>query len=204
MVSILKIEDDDDLKNAIDTTDAYLRSGGVIVYPTDTVYGIGCDANSKDAIAKVCKIKGISEEKPLSVMMSDFDMIQEYCETSMGDDAILGKYLPGPYTFLMKSKGFLAASKNDRLGVRIPDSELCQSLCAKLGRPIVTTSANLTGNEPPVRFEDIDGKVLGAVEIAIDSGETKYGAPSVIIDLVDRKLIREGGETIDLDELLRK
>ena len=203
MVSILKIEDEDDLKNAIGTADAYLRSGGVIIYPTDTVYGIGCDANSKDAIAKVYRIKGISKEKPLSVMMSGFDMIQEYCETGMGDDAILGKYLPGPYTFLIKSKGYLAASKNDRLGVRIPDSEFCQSLCAKLGRPIVTTSANLTGEKPPVRFEDIDREVLGSVGLAIDSGVTKYGAPSVIIDLVERKLIREGGQSIDLDELLK-
>ena len=136
-------------------------------------------------------------------MMSGFDMIEEYCETGAGDDAILGKYLPGPYTFLIKSKGFLAASKNDKLGVRIPDSGFCQSLCAKLGRPIVTTSANLTGKKPPVRFEDIEEEVLGSVGIAIDAGETKYGAPSVIIDLVERKLIREGGESIDLDELLK-
>ena len=65
MVSILKIEDDDDLKNAVDTADAYLRSGGVIIYPTDTVYGIGCDANSKDALAKVHKIQGHREGEVL-------------------------------------------------------------------------------------------------------------------------------------------
>jgi L-threonylcarbamoyladenylate synthase len=203
MVSILKIADDDDLQNAVDTANAYLRSGGVIVYPTDTVYGIGCDANSREALAKVHKIKRIAKEKPFSVMMSDIAMIEGYCDIGPGEEMILSKYLPGPYTFLLKSKGLCPASNNEKLGVRIPDSRICQALCAKLDRPIVTTSANMTGGEPPARFEDIDKKLIEAVGVAIDEGETKHGGPSVIIDLVERKMIREGGESMDLDELLR-
>jgi L-threonylcarbamoyladenylate synthase len=199
--SVIRIEDEDDLKEAIDFVDAYLRSGGIIIYPTDTVYGIGCDANSRDAIAKVHAIKGGDPAKPLSVMVASLGMIDEYCETGLWDDIILRKYLPGPYTFLLKSRGLCPASANEKLGVRIPDSLFCQGLCAKFGRPIVTTSANLAGQAPPAKFGDIDGRVLEQVGIAVDAGLTKHGGPSAIIDLVEKKYIREGGQTINLDEI---
>jgi tRNA threonylcarbamoyl adenosine modification protein (Sua5/YciO/YrdC/YwlC family) len=201
MGTTITIDDEDDFENAIGIADAFLRSNGVVIYPTDTVYGIGCDANSREAIDKVHKIKGIEQKKPFSVMMADLKMVEEYCETGIWEDIILRKYLPGPYTFLLKSKGLCAASSNKLLGVRIPDSEFCQAMCRKLGRPIVTTSANRTSSAPPIRFEDIDKKMVDSASVAIDSGPTKYGAPSVIIDLVQRKLIRQGGEEIDLVEL---
>jgi L-threonylcarbamoyladenylate synthase len=200
MATIIRIEDDDDLEGAVGIADAMLRSGGVIIYPTDTVYGLGCDANNPEAIEKVHKIKGIESRKPFSVMMSGFRMVDEYCETGLWEDITLGKYLPGPYTFLVKNKGLCAASKNAKLGIRIPDSDFCQALCTRFGKPIVTTSANISGSNAPFRFEDIEKSVIDAAGVAIDQGPTKYEGPSVIIDLVDRKLMRKGGEGIDLTE----
>jgi tRNA threonylcarbamoyl adenosine modification protein (Sua5/YciO/YrdC/YwlC family) len=132
-------------------------------------------------------------------MMADFRMLGKYCEIGAWEDKVLRKHLPGPYTFILRSRRACAAAKDGKLGVRIPDSEFCQKLCASFGKPVVTTSANITGREPPVRFDDIDRKVADAAAVAIDAGPTKYGKPSAIIDLVERKLIRQSGEKIDID-----
>jgi L-threonylcarbamoyladenylate synthase len=83
----------------------------------------------------------------------------------------------------------------------MPNSPFCQALCTKFGKPILTTSANLTGRDPPVRFEQVDKNILGEVELAIDGGPTKFLSHSLVFDLVDRKYVREGKEKIDLIEL---
>jgi len=199
MVSILRIEDEDDLEDAVKLADAMLRSGGTMVYPTDTVYGLGCDATSETAVKKVFAIKK-SERKPLSVMIADFGMIDDYCDTGIWEDVILRRYLPGPYTFILKKRAPIAASLTDTLAIRIPDSEFCQLLCERFGKPIITTSANLTGQSAPTKIEEVGKSLTDAVGLAIDAGETKYRGPSLIVDLVARKLIRPGGETISLVE----
>lgn len=199
MVAILRITEDD-FEAALDLLDGLLHSGGLMVYPTDTVYGIGADATSRGAVDRIYAIKGGKERKPMSVMMSGFDMIDDYCETGLWEDIILKKYLPGPYTFIVKGRKPLPVSGTGKLGVRIPDSEFCQALCGKFGKPVVTTSANLSGRPPAAKLEDVDKGILDAVGIAIDGGITKYRGPSLIVDLVDRKLIRPGGETINLVE----
>jgi L-threonylcarbamoyladenylate synthase len=201
MVSILKINEDD-FEDALDATIAHLAGGGVIIYPTDTVYGIGCDANSRSALENIRRMKKIEPAKPFSVMMADRDMISEYCEIGPWAEPILDKYLPGPYTFLLKDKGLCAAAGNGKLGVRIPDSAFCQALSSRFGRPIVSTSANISGKEPPADFRDIEKRIIEAVGIAIDAGPTRYAGASAIVDLVDKRLIREGGGEIDMDALL--
>ena len=200
-MTILKISDED-YESAVDVAHALLHSGGVLVYPTDTVYGIGGDATSETAVQRIHKAKGIEGKRPMSVMVSDFAMIEYYCETGLWEDMILRKYLPGPYTFILKKKRYLAATDSEKLGIRIPDNPFCQALCKEFDRPIITTSANPTGQIAPTRFEDVDKNVLDSVDLAIDGGETKYSGPSVIIDLVDRKMKREGSsERISLVEL---
>ncbi|NYZ73716.1 threonylcarbamoyl-AMP synthase [Candidatus Micrarchaeota archaeon] len=201
MAPTLKITDDD-YEAAVDVAKALLGSKGVMVYPTDTVYGIGGDATSEEVVKKVRAIKGINEKKPLSVMMADFSMIEYYCDTGIWEDIIVKSYLPGPYTFVLKLRHPLAATGNDKLGVRIPESIFCQRLCQAFGRPIITTSANPTGQKAPLELPGVDKKVLDAVDLAIDGGPTKYGTASAVIDLVERKMVREGSkETIDLLEL---
>lgn len=202
-MTVLKITEDD-FDAAVDIAAAILKNGGTIVYPTDTVYGIGADAASAEAVGKIRAIKGIGAKKPMSVMVSDLVMVDYFCETGVWEDIILRKYLPGPYTFILKKARDIPASDTGTLGVRIPDSQFCQALCMKFGRPIVTTSANPTGMMPPTRFDDVDKGVLGAVDISIDGGPTKYGAASTVIDLVERRMLRKGEkdwiELVDLPE----
>lgn len=199
-MTVLKISEDD-YESAVDVAHALLHSGGVLLYPTDTVYGIGCDATSQEALDKIHRIKGIAGPKPMSVLVPDLGMVEYYCETGVWEDMILRKYLPGPYTFILKKRRYIPASLTDKLGIRIPESKFCQELCREFGKPIVTTSANITTHEPPTMFEDIEKSVLDGVDLAIDGGPTKYGRPSLIIDLVERKMIREGGEEISLIEM---
>lgn len=199
MATIIGISEDD-FEAAVDVAAAQLETGGLLVYPTDTVYGLGCDATSEEAVKKVLALKGIRERKPLSVMVADFGMVEYYCETGIWEDITLKKYLPGPYTFILKQHRPLPASLTGRLGVRMPDSAFCQALCARLGRPVVTTSANPTGRPAPVKFGEVDVGIIGGAGLAVDGGETKYRGPSIVIDLVDEKVMREGVKGIDLPE----
>ncbi len=201
MTTILKITEDD-FDAEVDVAVALLRSGGVLVYPTDTVYGVGGDATSDDVVKAIHALKGSDPSKPLSVMVSDLTMAGYYCETGVWEDIILGKYLPGPYTFVLRKTRYIAASPTDKLGIRIPDSAFCQELCRRFGRPIVTTSANPSGEAPPVSFSGVDKRIIEKVQVAIDGGETKYKTPSAVIDLVERKLLREGArEGVSLVDL---
>jgi L-threonylcarbamoyladenylate synthase len=174
-----------------------------VAYPADTVYGIGADAESEGAVAKIRAIKGVEANKPLSVMVADLGMVDHYCDTGIWEDMILRKYLPGPYTFVLRKRRDLPACGGaDRIGVRIPDSGFCQALCKKAGRPVVTTSANPTGRPAPTRFGDIDPDILAKADLAIDGGQTKYGASSSVIDLVAGKMLRRGGrEWVELSGL---
>jgi L-threonylcarbamoyladenylate synthase len=199
MATVLKITEDD-FESAIDIIDPLVHSGGFFIYPTDTVYGIGGKADSADVVRKINAIKGSEPSKPLSVMMADFAMIDEYCDTGIWEDVILKRYLPGPYTFILKLRRPLAASGTDRVGVRMPDSAFCKELCERIGEPVITTSANPSGRPAPVRFSDIDRKVLDSVQVAVDGGPTKYGKASMVLDLVDVAQLREGVKGVEIPE----
>lgn len=195
---------DVDYESAVDVVHALLHSKGTMVYPTDTVYGIGGDATSEEVVKKIHGIKGTGEKKPMSVMMADFGMIDYYCETGVWEDMILSRYLPGPYTFILKKneRRYLPASEGDTLGVRIPDSPFCQALCEAFRKPIITTSANITGDIAPIKLDDVDKKVLDAVDVVVDGGRTRYRSPSIVVDLVERRILREGSnKEIEIVEL---
>jgi L-threonylcarbamoyladenylate synthase len=202
MTTILKITEDD-FDAAIDAIIPILKSGGIIVYPTDTVYGIGCDGTNEEAVKKVLAAKEIPSQRALSVMVGDYGTIEYYCDTGIWEDIIVKHFLPGPYTFILQKANLriVPASPNEKLGIRIPENLFCQCLCQRFGRPIVSTSANLTGNPAPVIFEEVDKKILDKVDLAIDGGVTKYKGPSLIIDLVEHKMLRMGGQTVDLVKL---
>jgi len=195
---------EDDYESAVDVVHALLHSKGTMVYPTDTVYGIGGDATSDEVVKKIHEMKGIKDKRPMSVMVADFGMIDYYCETGVWEDMIMSRYLPGPYTFILKKneRRYLPVSEGDTLGVRMPDSPFCQALCKAFSKPIITTSANLTGEAAPTKVNDVDKKVLDTVDVVVDGGYTKYRSPSIVVDLVKRKVIREGSsEEIEIVEL---
>lgn len=153
-------------------------SGNIFIYPTDTVYGLGCDARNSESVQKIKKIKGRDANKPLSVIAPSFEWIEENCSV----DVNLEKYFPGPYTVILKKKNkeFLReVSSGDNLGVRIPKSEFCD-IIRDIGIPFVTTSVNLSGEKPASSIEEIDKDILINVDEIVDIGKLN-GKPSTLI-----------------------
>lgn len=179
-----------------------MENRGIIIYPTDTVYGIGGDATSLEVVQKIRKIKGVEKDRPLSVIMSDLKMIEDYCEVGFSEEIILKRFLPGPYTFILKLHRALPVTSDFTIGVRIPEHNFSNQLSELLGKPIVSTSANKKGENPPKSFEEIDKSILEKADIAVDGGVTRYSGPSDVIDLVNKKIIRKGVGTINISEIM--
>ncbi|MAG02843.1 threonylcarbamoyl-AMP synthase [Candidatus Pacearchaeota archaeon] len=153
-------------------------SGKIFIYPTDTVYGIGCDATNQDSVKKIKEIKGRDKDKPLSIIAPSLKWINE----NLIVDVDLSKYLPGPYTLILKKKDpeFLKhIAPGDSLGIRIPKTELTNEI-QKSRRPFVTTSLNLSGNPPITSIDKIPNEIKNKVDHIIDGGELN-GRPSTLI-----------------------
>ena len=173
-----------------------LRSDGVIIYPTDTVYGLGCDMNSKKALEKVRRIKKMDSKRPLSFVFADLKQIALYAQVTDNAYRILRRFLPGPYTFILKATRLvprIVLTKRDEVGIRIPDNLVCLGLVAKLGNPILSSSVRLPDDQLLDDPREIDKVYKGRVELVIDGG-TFLPEPSSIISLLDDEpvVIREG------------
>ena len=195
MTETIKLTKENEAEAIQETVNA-VREKKIILYPTDTVYGIGGDATSDDVVAKIYEIKKRGEAKPLSIALADFASISKYCEVSPSQEEILKQCLPGPYTFILRLKKEIAASQTEKIGVRIPDNNFIRSVISAFGRPIITTSANLSGYREAFSFEDVEKIVLEKCDLAIDSGPTKYKQASTVFDLIQRKLLRQGAGRI--------
>ncbi|VVB97935.1 Threonylcarbamoyl-AMP synthase [uncultured archaeon] len=172
---------------------AVLKKGGIIVFPTDTVYGLGGDARSPEVLGKIYKIKERERGKPLAVVMSGLGMIREWCEVYEEGGNIMREHLPGPYTFILKLKeGKPLAGQKDKIGVRIPNHFFLRRLVLEFGAPVIATSANISGKKDPVRFSEVDAGIIAAADLAINGGETALRQPSTVVDLVERRILRKG------------
>ncbi|MFH1474012.1 MAG: L-threonylcarbamoyladenylate synthase [Candidatus Aenigmatarchaeota archaeon] len=173
----------------IKTAAEIIRKGQIVVYPTDTVYGIGGDATSEEVVRKVYEIKRRPMNMPISVLVSDFEMLEKYAEINEEQMAILKKFLPGPFTFILKPKIRLFVSRGT-VGFRIPN-HWCTLIVKEFGKPITTTSANIHQQTTPDNIEKIRDNFKESVSLYIDEG-TLEGKPSKVVDLIDRlKVIRE-------------
>ena len=160
-----------------------LRSGGIILYPTDTVWGIGCDATDPEAVAKIFAIKKREDSKSLVLLASDIDMICRYVKeipemavqlvevndkpmTIIYPDAIAGDQ--GNMKADRRCLAFNTVAQDGTVGIRIPMMDFCRQLVAKLGRPLVSTSANISGEPTPKKFSEISETIRSAVDLIVD------------------------------------
>ena len=179
-----------------------LEQGGVIGYPTDTIYGVGCDLFNPEAIQKIHRLKKIGGEKPLSFICSDLKDISLYAFVSNYAYKIMKRVLPGPYTFILKATKLvpkIAQTKQRTVGIRIPDNKICLALVKELGHPIISTSVNKPDEglyNDPAEIEDRFGKQL---DLVIDGGVI-VADHSSIIDLTGDvpKVIRVGKGDVSL------
>jgi tRNA threonylcarbamoyl adenosine modification protein (Sua5/YciO/YrdC/YwlC family) len=160
-----------------------LKQGGVIAYPTDTTYGIGSSIFSKRGIDRIYQLKHREKKKPFSFICADLSEVARYAKVSNYAFKILKRFLPGPYTFVLDASSIvpdLLTTKQKTVGIRIPANRICLAIVTELGHPIVTTSANLSGEEPigdPLHVEDMLGKQL---DLVIDGGVLSPDVSSVI------------------------
>ena len=179
-----------------------LEQGGVIVYPTDTVYGVGCDLFNPEAIQKIHRLKKMDEKKPLSFICSDLKDISRYAFVSNYAYKIMKRLLPGAYTFILKATKLvpkIAQTKQKTVGIRIPDNKICLALVKELGHPIISTSVSKPNEglyNDPAEIEERFGKRL---DLVIDGGVI-VAEHSSIIDLTDDfpKVIRVGKGDVSL------
>lgn len=179
---------------------AVLRQGGVVLYPTDTLYGLGADALSDEALAHVVAIKGRDTHKPIHAIVSDLAMAERYGEMHALVRMLVRELPRGKATFIVRKRiGFETGIMRgvSTFGFRIPDSEFCASLLQAFGGPITATSANRSGEAPPSDMDSILaqlGERAASVALALDGGELPPSLPSTVIDLsaAEPVILREG------------
>lgn len=162
-----------------------LRQGGVICYPTDTVYGFGCDIYNQKAVKKIFQLKKRPKNKPFSFICDSLKNVSKYCFVSNTAYRLMKKNLPGPYTFVlpaMKIVPKIMLTKQKTVGIRVPKNEICRALVSTLGNPIVTTSASSGEVLPLAEAYQIEETFGNQVELIIDGGPV-YPSPSSIISL---------------------
>ncbi len=195
---LLKLYNDNTNQRDIDKVVDVLRNGGLVIYPTDTVYAIGCDALNVRAVEEICKMKGINPAKHnLSIICYDLSDISEYAKVDDRTFKIMKRNLPGPFTFILNTTSKLPKIyKNKKtVGIRVPDNNIIRELVKNLGNPILTTSVKDDDDvieyitDPELIYE----KYENIVDIVIDGG---YGdiEPSTVVDCTsgEPEIIREG------------
>lgn len=173
-----------------------LREGGIVIYPTDTVYGMGCDLFNKKGIDRIYEIQRRDRKKPLSFVCADLKDISRYAKVT--DDAykIMRRLLPGPYTFVLEASRLVPKTilpKRQTTGIRVPDNNICQALVAELGSPIISASVKDEEGEllsDPRIIEELFGR---RVDMIIDGGIIA-ATPSSVIGILDEgtEILREG------------
>ena len=148
-----------------------LRRGGIILYPTDTVWGLGCDATNAEAVAKIYALKRSENKKSMLVLCASADMVVRYVDRAPGIAYEVMELATKPLTLILPGAAGVAANlipDEDTLGVRVPDHEFCRRLLRALGRPLVSTSANISGAETPVGLQDVAREIVDGVDFVVN------------------------------------
>ncbi len=203
---LLSINPDNPQPRLIQQVCERLRKGGVIAYPTDTTYGLGCDIFERRGVRTIYQIKQRDERKPFSFICADLSDVARYAQVSNFAFKMMKRHLPGPYTFVLEATRVVPVNlvtRQKTVGIRIPDDPIALAIVRELGHPLVTTSANVSGEPPlhdPLEIHEQMGRLL---DVVVDGG-IRLGDPSTVISLLDDRLevLREGsGDTSWIHQL---
>ncbi|WP_161890315.1 L-threonylcarbamoyladenylate synthase [Pontibacter russatus] len=179
-----------------------LRKGGIVIYPTDTIYGIGCDIHNTRAVERVCQIKGVKPDKVnLSFICSDLTHISDYARIDTPTYKVMKKALPGPFTFVLDASSRVPKYVGNKktVGIRVPDNNIALQLVRELGNPILSTSVHDDdevleySTDPELIYE----KYKNLVDAVIDGGPGKNIASTVVDVTNDFEVLREGAGNIE-------
>ncbi len=180
---------DEGIKEALEV----LKRGGLVIYPTDTLYGLGCNALDESAVKRVFAAKKRPPSSPLPIAVNDIEMMKRYAQLPDTAERLVEAFLPGALTVVLKKKDLpdVLTGGLPKVGVRIPKSGVALRLVELLGVPITATSANISGNPPPVSAKEAASQI--EADIVLDKGRLEVGVPSTVIDMTgEPKILREG------------
>ncbi|MBR1368011.1 translation factor Sua5 [Methanocalculus chunghsingensis] len=184
---------DDIIQRAV----SVLRRDGIIVYPTDTIYGLGGDAFSDIAIERVYEAKNRLRGKPISIAISDIEMLACVAYIDKKEMGFINRFLPGPVTVILEAKKCVPdelTGGTGKIGIRWPDHKIALTIIRELDAPITATSANISGEISPRRISEVNVRN----DLVVDGGELP-GTPSTVVDLHSKEIIRPGSQ---LDEIV--
>lgn len=206
MAKIFSVHPDNPQTRRIEEIKSALSSGAVMLYPTDTVYAIGCDLNAKSAVERVRQIKQLANDKPLTFLCPSLSNVATYAFVSDTAYRIMKRLIPGTYTFLLPATKLVPrlvqSPKRKTTGIRVPDHPVCLALLAALENPIISTSAHLPPDDEPVRLDleprlsrvELFDRLDNLVDVIIDTGEEATYEVSTILDLTgDEPMITRRG-----------
>ena len=193
MTEMLNIIEEGIIKSA-DRACEILRMGGIIAYPTDTIYGLGVDPEILKAVEKLYTMKERGDEKSVSLMLSGKEMLYEqFKDISPLEKRIIDNLFPGTITIVLNNPVNKIHLK-ETVGVRIPDNDFCRLLLEKYGKPITTTSVNKSGRPPAVSASEVSNQFANEIDLILDGGDSPQTKGSTVIRIVSEKIkvLREG------------
>ena len=190
----------------IDRSREIILNGGILLSPTDTIHGLACDPFQKSAVNRLCKLKGRSAAKGFLLLIPDDVWVKRLAKHVPKSFVHLRNFWPGPVTFLFEAGTYAPeeiVNLEGKIGLRLPQNAFLQALLGQLGRPILSTSANISGAKTPLRGEELARIFLNHVDLML-LGETVSGMASTVVDLTTDKpvLVREGTLGREIGELL--
>ena len=194
-MKILKINSKNPDPDTITQAKEYLMQGKLVIYPTDTVYGIAADIYNEHGISKVFKSKRRSINKPLSLCLAELESINEVAFMDDKTETIVEQLFPGPFTVIMRKKKVvspLLTAGTNKIGIRIPDNTLSRELASDF--PITSTSANISGLNVPESPKGVVKQLGDAADLVLDAGICKYGLHSTVVDITGESpvIVRKG------------
>jgi L-threonylcarbamoyladenylate synthase len=173
-----------------------IKSGGVVIYPTETLYGLGANALDNRAVRKVFEIKGRDFRKPVSIAFSNLRDAKKYVKFDSISLKLAKKFLPGPLTLILPLKKKLPKSltqEKNEIGIRIPNNKTALEIIKRSGVPLTATSANLSGGKDPITAKEAIKQIGKKVDLVLDAGKCKYRKGSTVVKIIDGiEIIREG------------
>lgn len=175
-----------------------IKKGGIVIFPTETVYGVGANGLDENAVKRLYEVKQRPLNKPINLLVNSMEMIKEFAkDITKLEYALIKEFFPGPFTIILKKKHYIpniVTSNSDTVGIRIPTNEIALKLIEYAGVPIATPSANISGKPSGTNLKDIMKDFDGKVDYFIDDGPSKIGLASTIVQVIDGvpHILREG------------
>ena len=188
--------------SAIEEAAEIIKSGGLVVFPTETVYGLGADGFNEEACRRIYEVKGRPPHKPLSLMVADREMIDVIAEVTPLAQRLIEEFLPGALTLILSKKAIVpdfVTAGSQTVGVRMPDNEVALALIRAAQCPIAAPSANLSNEPPPTTAQEVLKSFEGLIPLILDGGTCRFGVSSTIVDLSGEKprILREGAISVE-------